>query len=192
MIRINLLPKKVSKKKLGVMQHLAAAGAVYLLTLVAIGYFWMSLNGTIEDLRRKVNIAQAEKESLKDVNRQKKNYETNIAKLRNKLDIITKIKEKRFVPIRLFDELTKVLDRSMPVWLTKYSYDKDVVKMEGYSLSNPDLAAFVTKMEKTPFYEEVDLLFSEKVKKDERQIFHFSITAKAQTKDDSAPEKATE
>jgi len=181
MIRINLLPKKVSKRKVGLLQHLILTVAGLALLLVVMGYFWVSLNGKIADLRRQVAAAQAEKDSLKDVHAQKTAYEQNIAKLKNKLDIITNVKERRFLPVRLFDQLTAVLDRDMPVWLSSYSFQEDKVQIEGFSLSNPDLARFVTSLEKTPFYRDVDLLFSGKVKEGEREIFRFGLTAVRET-----------
>jgi type IV pilus assembly protein PilN len=184
MIRINLLPKKVSKKKIGLMQHMVLAGAIIVLVLVGMGYYWMSLNSRITDLKRQVAVAEAEKQKLKDVNSQKAAYEQNIAKLKGKLDIIAKIKEARFMPIRLFDDLTRMLNSETPVWLVNYSYSGDKVSMEGFSLSNADLAAFVTKMERTPFYKSVELLFSEKTTMDEREVYRFSITAVPQTEDD--------
>jgi type IV pilus assembly protein PilN len=187
MIRINLLPKKVSKKKAGLMQHLVLTGAVFLFLVVGMGYYWMSLNARVAKLKGQVIAAEAEKQKLKDVNNQKAAYEQNIAKLKGKLDIIGQIKEARFMPIRLFDQLTLVLNRNTPVWLTSYSYSDNKIVMEGYSLSNPDLAAFVTKMEKTPFYRDVELLFSEKTMKDEREVYRFSLNAQAQTED--APEQ---
>ena len=44
MIRINLIPKKVSKKKMGLMQHIAVAGLAVLVVVGGIGYSWMSLS----------------------------------------------------------------------------------------------------------------------------------------------------
>jgi len=184
MIRINLLPKKVSKKKIGLMQHMVLTGAILILVLMGMGYYWMSLNSRISDLRRQVAVAEAEKQKLKDVNSQKAAYEQNIAKLKGKLDIITKIKEARYMPIRLFDDLTRVLNSETPVWLDAYNYSGDKVAMKGFSLSNADLAAFVTKMERTPFYKEVELLFSEKTVLDEREVYRFSLTALPQQEDD--------
>lgn len=190
MIRINLLPRKVSKKKKGLLQNLVLTVVVFVLLFVGLGYFWVSMNGQIKDLRIKIQNANQEKDKLKDVNNQKAAYETNIAKLKDKLDIITQIKEQRYLPIRLFDELTKVLDKDTPVWLTQYYFESAKVSMEGFSLSNADLAAFVTKLENTPFYKDVELLFSTKEKMDEREIFRFSINAVPQTEGDGPAEPA--
>ena len=192
MIRVNLLPKKVSKKKMGMVQHLVFTAIALAVVLVGIGYFWVSLNGKIVELKKQVRVTKAEVEKLKDVNKEKNKYEASIAKLKSKLDIITTIKARRYLPVRLFDELTAVLDKDTPVWLTKFSVNHGSVQMEGYSLSNKDLARFVTKLEKTSFYEKVDLLYSDKTKKDDREIFRFSINAKAQTQGDVVAQTAVE
>lgn len=192
MIRVNLLPKKVSKKKMGMVQHLVFTAIALAVVMVGIGYFWVSLNGKIAELKKQVRVTKAEVEKLKDVNNQKTKYEASIAKLKSKLDIITTIKARRYLPVRLFDELTAVLDKDTPVWLTKFSVNNGSVQMEGYSLSNKDLARFVTKLEKTSFYEKVDLLYSDKTKKDDREIFRFSINARAQTKGSVVAQTAVE
>jgi type IV pilus assembly protein PilN len=191
MIRINLLPKKGSRKKMGLVQHLVLTGMVFLVTIAALGYFTVSLNGKITDLKGQVADARAEREELKDVNKEKNKYEQNIASLKNQLDIITKIKARRFLPVRLFDELTKVLNKDLPVWLTKFSIADEKIQVEGFSLSNRDLANFVTRLEKTPFFRSVDLLYSEKVNKDDREIYQFSLNALTETEDPAPPvEKA--
>jgi type IV pilus assembly protein PilN len=203
MIRINLIPKKVSKKKMGLMQHIALAGLAFLLVAGGIGYSWMSLNTKISTLNRQVAEAKAEKEKLKNVNAERTKYEKSITKLKGQLDIIVQIKAGRFVPIRLFDELTKVLDAQTPIWLSRFSYNagggkSGGIKMDGYSLSNPDLAAFVTKMEKTPFYKSLNLIISQKSKskgtKEEagREFYKFSLTASPQMEDDPVAKKVTE
>ena len=203
MIRINLIPKKVSKKKMGLMQHAALAGLAFLLVAGGIGYSWMSLNTKISTLNRQVAEATAEKEKLKNVNQERTKYEKSIARLKSQLDIIVQIKAGRFVPIRLFDELTKVLDSQTPIWLDKFTYSAGGAKggginMSGFSLTNPHLAAFVTKMEKTPFFQDLNLIVSQKSRsvgtKDEpgREYYKFSLTASPQMKGDPVAKKVTE
>jgi type IV pilus assembly protein PilN len=177
MIRINLLPKKVTKRKAGLLQHLAVSMLVVLLCLGGVGYLWVSLNNKIGDLQSQISTGEREKERLKDVTKEKQDYEDKITEFKSKLDIITEIQKGRFTPVHLLDELTGVLDESTPVWLTSYSFTGDSLKIDGYSLSNPDLASFVTKLEKTPYYKRVELLFSEKLEKDERVMFRFSLNA---------------
>jgi hypothetical protein len=47
MIRINLLGKKVSKKKAGAIQHLAIGAAAVLLLLFGLGWVWVNQNGKL-------------------------------------------------------------------------------------------------------------------------------------------------
>ena len=206
MIRINLIPKKVSKKKMGLMQHVAFAGIAFLLVAGGIGYAWMSLNSKLSTLNRQVAEAKAEKEKLKNVNKERNKFEKSITRLKSQIDIIDQIKAGRFVPIRLFDELTKVLDSQTPIWLDKFSYSAKRGKkgkgsgigMSGFSLTNPHLAAFVTKMEKTPFFQDLNLIVSQKSRsagtKDEagREYYKFSLTASPQMKGDPVAKKVTE
>jgi type IV pilus assembly protein PilN len=200
MIRINLIPKKVSKKKMGLMQHIAVAGLAFLVVAGGIGYSWMSLNTKLSTLNRQVAEAEAEKEKLKNVNQERTRYEKSIKRLKSQLDIIKKIKAGRFLPIRLFDEITKVLDAKTPIWLAKFTFAAGkgkgpAIRMDGFSLSNPDLAAFVTKTEKTPFYEQLNLIVSQKIKakkEDGREYYKFSLTAQPQVKDNPVAKKVAE
>ena len=201
MIRINLIPKKVSKKKMGLMQHIAVAGLACLVVAGGIGYSWVSLNTKLSTLNFQVAEAEAEKEKLKNVNQERTKYEKSIKRLKSQLDIIKKIKAGRFLPIRLFDEITKVLDAKTPIWLSKFTFKAGKakgagVKIDGFSLSNPDLASFVTKTEETPFYEQLNLIVSQKIKSkkkdDAREYYKFSITAQPQVKDDPVAKKVTE
>lgn len=183
MIRINLIPKKVTKKKMGLVQNIAIAGGVYLLVFAVLGYLMVSLNGKISGLRTQLVEAQAEKERLKNVEVEKRKYEENIAKLKSQLDVIAQIKNNRLLPVRILDELTKVHNKDTPVWLTKYRYDGKTVTMAGNSLSNPKLADYVTRLDETPFYRAVDLKFSEKKKQgtENRVLYNFSLTTKPQS-----------
>ena len=76
------------------------------------------------------------------------------------------------------DGKDSVLDSQTPVWLVNFTYNSSGITMDGYSLTNPDLADFVKRLEKSPFYQEVDLAYSNKEKKGEREIFRFSLRAK--------------
>ena len=116
MIRINLIPKKVSKKKMGLVQNLAITGGVYLIVFGVLGYLTVTMNGKISNLRVQLNQANAEKERLKNVQQEKQKYEQNIAKLKSQLDIIAQIKNNRLLPVRVLDDLTRVIaQRKAPV-----------------------------------------------------------------------------
>ena len=79
--------------------------------------------------------------------------------------------------MHLLDELTRVLDATTPVWITSYAFTPGGVTLDGYSLSNEALRPMVDNLEKSPYYKDVDLLYSERTDLQGREVFRFSIKA---------------
>ena len=175
MIRINLLAKKVSKKKAGVIQHLAIGGAVILASLVVMAWLWFGQKSQLNKLGQEIAAAEAEKQRLKNVNDDKAKFEKEKAEMERKLGIITKLQKERIIPVHLFDELTKVVNVGAPVWINNYAYTAGGVTMEGFSLSHEALRPIVDGLEKSPYYQAVDLLYSERQIMRDREVYHFSI-----------------
>jgi type IV pilus assembly protein PilN len=177
MIRINLLAKKASKKKAGAIQHLVVGVVALLLLAVALGWVWVDQSGKLATLHSQVAKQEAEKERLKNVNEEKGRFEKDKAEIERKLAIITKLQKERIVPVHLLDELTRVLDATTPVWITSYAFTPGGVTMDGFSLSYESLRPMVDNLEKSPYYKEVELLFSERTEIAGREVFRFSIRA---------------
>jgi len=183
MIRVNLLAKKASKKKAGAIQHLAIGAAAVVLLAAGLGWVWVDQSGKLAVLRSQIAKQEAEKERLKNVNEQKGRFESDKAEIERKLAIITRLQKERIVPVHLLDELTRVLDASTPVWIVSYGFTPGGVSFDGYSLSNEALRPMVDNLEKSPFYKEVELLYSERSDLQGREIFRFSIKAGVQEPD---------
>ena len=177
MIRINLLAKKVSKKKAGAIQHLAIGAAAIALVLLGLAWVWVNQNARAANLRAQIAKQQAEKDRLKNVNEDKARFEKEKGELERKLAIITKLQKERIVPVHLLDEVTRAIDSTSPIWLTSYAYTGGGVTMEGFSLSHEALRPLVDSFEQSPYYKGVELLFSERNELQGRTIFRFSIKA---------------
>jgi len=177
MIRINLLAKKASKKKTGAIQHLMIGAAAVVVLAVALGWVWVDQSGKLATLRAKIAKQEAEKDRLKNVNEEKGRFEKDKAEIERKLAIITRLQKERIIPVHLLDELTRVLDATTPVWITSYAFTPGGVTLDGYSLSNEALRPMVDNLEKSPYYKDVDLLYSERTDLQGREVFRFSIKA---------------
>jgi type IV pilus assembly protein PilN len=175
MIRINLLARKVSKKKAGAIQHLAIGAGVLALLAAALAWVWFSQAGTLARLKTQIAAQEAEKVRLKNVNEEKASFEKEKGELERKLAIITKLQRERIVPVHLLDELTRVIDVATPVWITGYAYTAGGVTIDGYSLSHEALRPLVDGLEKSAYYRGVELLFSERSDLQGREVFRFSI-----------------
>jgi type IV pilus assembly protein PilN len=177
MIRINLLAKKASKKKVGAIQHLVIGAAAVVVLAIGLGWVWVDQSGKLAALRSQIAKQEAEKERLKNVNEEKGRFESDKAEIERKLAIITRLQKERIVPVHLLDELTRVIDAATPVWITTYAYTPGGVSLDGYSLSHEALRPMVDNLEKSPYYKDVELLYSERTDLQGREIFRFSIKA---------------
>jgi Tfp pilus assembly protein PilN len=177
MIKINLLARKVSKKKAGAIQHLVIAGVVVVACLAVMGWLWLSQTRELAVVRAEIAKGEAEKERLKDVNEKKAKFEKDKADRERKLAIITRLQNERIVPVHLLDDLTRVLDAATPIWLSSYSYTPSGVTLEGISLSHEALRPFVDGLEKSSYYKDVELLYSERTEIVGREVFRFSVKA---------------
>jgi type IV pilus assembly protein PilN len=177
MIKINLLAKKVSKKKAGVIQHLAIGGAVIVVSLVVMAWVWFGQAGQLGKLRQQIATAEAEKQRLKNVNEDKAKFEKEKGEMERKLGIITKLQKERIIPVHLLDELTKVIDNQAPIWIDSYSFSGTGVSIDGYSLSHEALRPIVDNLEKSPYYQNVELMFSDRTTVTGRDVYRFSIKA---------------
>lgn len=177
MIRINLLAKKVSKKKAGAIQHLAIGGAAVLLLAVVLAFVWSDQRGKLASLNSQISTQESEKARLKNVKEEKDRFEKEKGELERKLAIITKLQKERIVPVHLLDEITRVLDAGTPIWILSYAYTAAGVAIDGYSLSYEALRPMVDNLEKSAYYKEVELLYSERADIQGREVFRFSIKA---------------
>jgi len=175
MIRVNLLAKKSSKKKAGAIQHLAIGAAAVVILALVLGWIWVDQRGKLDILRSQIAKQEAEKVRLKNVNEEKTRFEKEKGELERKLDIITKLQRERIVPVHLLDELTRVIDVGTPVWIVSYAYTPAGVSIDGYSLSHEALRPLVDNLEKSAYYKNVELLYSERNDLQGRQVFRFSI-----------------
>ena len=177
MIRINLLARKVSKKKAGAIQHLAIGAGALLLLAAALAWVWFDQAGKLARLNTQIAAQEAEKVRLKNVNEEKARFEKEKSELERKLGIITRLQRERIVPVHLLDELTRAIDVATPVWLTSYAYTAAGVSLDGYALSHEALRPLVDSLEQSPYYKGVELLFSERADIQGREVYRFSIKA---------------
>jgi type IV pilus assembly protein PilN len=177
MIRINLIPVRVSKKKQAGSQQLAIAAAVLVLALA--GNFWWSSSrasalGAREDKvrRTKAEIAQLEKiiGEVNDIKQQQ-------AAVKDKLAILDKLKAGRTGPVRLLDELATITPKRL--WLKKMDEKGKSVTFEGTAATIEDVSAFMTALGKSEHFSAIELKKTAAKNEAKYRAVDFTVTAKA-------------
>ncbi len=175
MIRINLLPVRVSKKKtVGKQQLLLFA------LLVVLGYsgnfLWAGSRASeLQAREAKVKSLRDEIAQLDRIIGEVKNIKDQQAALREKLDILAQLKANRSGPVRVLDALASLTPKRL--WLTKMEEKANVVSYAGAASTIDDVSEFMTALKQNPYFGGVEL--QKTTSKTERgmEIVEFTLTA---------------
>jgi len=155
MIRINLLPVRVSKKKAAGKQQL-----LLFLLLVVLGYVgnlvWVQARGS-ELTARQQKVAKT-KEEIAQLDRiigEVKNIKEQQGALREKLDILAELKAGRSGPVRVMDALASLTPKRL--WITKFEEKGGAGTITGVAGTFDDVSAFMTALKGNPHFANVEL-----------------------------------
>lgn len=172
MIRINLLPFRLARKKENIRRQIS----VFCLSIVFIfaGLAWGTMYIDKQIVRVKQDTARVNtqislyKERADRVSQIKKDLKT----LKDKLKIVSSLKTKRRVQLTLLEE---VADRVVPerMWLDSLTADSGKVTIKGIAFDNPTIADFMRNLEGSALFSGIDL------KRSKTQTFKGSIDLKS-------------
>ena len=164
MIRINLLPYRESRKKESILRQINIFLAVFFIVFVLLVFYSIWLGNKIEDLNTKIKntkrlLTQAETQAKK-VDQIKNELE----KLGHKIDVIKNIEMNRRAPVLLLENMTKMVAEAdsdnKPVkrlWFTDFEESGGKVNIKGIALDNKTIADFMSRLEDSNFYKNVNL-----------------------------------
>jgi len=180
MVRINLLPVRVSKKKEAGKQQLALF-AVVLVAGLLVNYFWAaSRAGDLKFRESKLARTREDIAQLERIIGEVKNIKDAQQELQKKLDVLERLKQGRTGPVRMLEELATVTPRQL--WLTKLDEKGGAVTFSGSSASIDDVSEFMLKLKQSKYFTKVELKKTTAVKATGRgeRLVNFEITATAQ------------
>jgi type IV pilus assembly protein PilN len=179
MVRINLLPVRVSKKKEAGRQQLVIFAAVLLAGLLG-NYFWgASRTGDLKAREAKLARTREDIAQLERIIGEVRNIKEAQQELQKKLDVLDKLKQGRSGPVRMLDELATVTPRQL--WLTKMDEKAGAISFAGSAASIDDVSEFMTKLKQSKYFTKVELKKTTAVKGAGRseRLVNFEITATA-------------
>jgi type IV pilus assembly protein PilN len=180
MVRINLLPVRVSKKKEAGKQQLALFAVVLVAGLLG-NYFWGAARaGDLKAREAKLARTREDIAQLERIIGEVKNIKDAQQELQKKLDVLEKLKQGRTGPVRMLDELATVTPRQL--WLTKLDEKAGAMNFAGSALSIDDVSEFMSKLKQSKYFTKVELKKTTAVKSTGRgeRLVNFEITATAQ------------
>jgi type IV pilus assembly protein PilN len=189
MIRINLLPREGKAKRGGPAFSFKAGDMV--LPAVILAASGLVVAGTAVSQRSR---AATLTRSIADIDAQSRALAPQIARVQRlaqeraeldlRLGIINKLEQGRTQSVRLMDELARCVPDHL--WLTGASQDaSSTLSIEGVTFSNLVVSDFMSRLERSPLFANVELEFAERKAQGEHEVVNFKVTCQV-TPDESA------
>jgi type IV pilus assembly protein PilN len=187
MITINLLPVREERRKAHARQFLlvVAAAVAASVALSAMHHWWYR------------SAVAAEKDAVARVQKEIDGYAPQLAQvekfraakadIEKKLRVIDELSVARSGPVHLFDEIATHLPDRM--WITQMDVEGQSLNIQGVSLDNELVALFLTAMNASPYFENVELLETQARDVDGYKLnaFEMSATLEGSSKPEAAP-----
>jgi len=155
MVRINLLPVRVSKKKEAGRQQLVIFAVILLAGLVG-NYLWQASRAS--DLKARMAKLARTREDIAQLERiigEVRDIKSQQQALQQKLDVLERLKAGRSGPVRVLDEIATVTPRQL--WLNKISEKDGAVTFAGSALSIDDVSAFMSALKASKHFSQIEL-----------------------------------
>ncbi|OGR15481.1 MAG: pilus assembly protein PilN [Desulfobacterales bacterium RIFOXYA12_FULL_46_15] len=184
MIKINLLPFRIARKKENIRRQISIFFLLILLSLVFM--FWyvqlldkqiMLVKNQTEQVNQQISIYKEKADRVTQI-------KNNLKVLDEKLEIVfslKKEKEKHFILFKSMPDL--VIPERM--WLESFKTDTAGLTIKGIAFDNPTIAEFMEKLEKSMLFSKVDLKTAKmKIFKDDVMLKSFELLCQTQKSQD--------
>lgn len=172
MIRINLLPFRVARKKENIRRQISIFILSFLLVTVAMIYYNVSLNSKMLDLNTRTGKTTEELAKYNKINKEIKLIKKKLELLTKKTNVIKNLDLSREDAVRLLDAMTEmVIEKRM--WLSMLETKEKTVNIKGIALDNKTVADFMIRLENSKLFKNV------KLKTTKQQKFKKSINLKS-------------
>ncbi len=185
MIRINLLPVREARRKADVRQQLVLIGASVVGSLVlAAGFHQFVLSG-VTSANRRVAALTTQLAQFKPQQEQVEGFKAKKSEIEQKLEVIQRLERSRSGPVHILDELASRTPER--VWLTELSANGGQIELKGMSLDNELVALFLTSLNDSAYFANVELKETELKTIDALKLNTFRIVAQLESPDAPAP-----
>jgi type IV pilus assembly protein PilN len=186
-IRINLLPVREARRKAGVRQQLMVLAAALIGAVVVSAGVHSWMLSSISSAKGRVAALEQQLEQYKPQQQQVEAFKKKKAEIEQKLAVIADLERQRSGPVHIMDELSDhIPDR---VWLTELTADGGKIALGGMSLDNELVALFLTALNESPYFANVELESTELKLVESLKLNTFRIRAALESPD--APPAAT-
>ena len=176
MIKINLLPYREEKEKLGTLGFLLASAGILVLFMLLLSVIWFNQNSKISFLEDKKAALQKDIGNLQAIIKEANEIQNEVKTLESKVKAIDLLKKNQQGPVRLLDELGQRIADG--VWLDSLTEQDSQFTIQGAAITNEGIATFMKNLTHSKYFNEVDLVQSLQTTSLDEEIYNFTLTFK--------------
>jgi type IV pilus assembly protein PilN len=177
MIRINLLPFRAARKKENVRRQVSIFLLSFILVAMAVVLFNYRLSTKISKLETAIADTKAQVEKYNKINKEIEDIKLALDVLNRKIMIVSTLEANRRDSITLLDAMTRLImvDR---MWFTLLRTKESFVDVTGTALDNRTVADFMTRLQQSPYYDNVVLktIKQEELAGEEISLKNFNVS----------------
>lgn len=176
MIRINLLPVRAKRKRNSSLIQLAAMTSTLLVSIGAGVMVQVHFESRAAEQEQLVEKGRVDIANLKRVIGEVNELDKQKQRLIEQLSVIERLEKGKLGPVRVLDELSIHIPKR--VWIVSFTEKEGNLILKGTGLENSDISEFVRALQKSKYFDDVRLKFTQSTSKDGVVIYNFEITTK--------------
>ncbi|MBI5047324.1 MAG: PilN domain-containing protein [Deltaproteobacteria bacterium] len=173
MIKINLLPVRLAKKKESIRRQISIAGLSLVLLFLILGVFYFSITRKIAELKDSIaveekTIAQLDKE-IGEV----KNIEAEKKVILDKVNIVKQLEVNKRRHLKMISDIVAAVPERL--WIDSLKESGQTVVLIGFAAADDVVADFMRRLEKSLVSWKVELEIAQQVEKEKIKVAGFTI-----------------
>jgi type IV pilus assembly protein PilN len=176
MIRINLLPVRAKKKRNTSIYQIVAMSGVLMVSLVTAFTVHSVFVDKVEKRQATVATNTGEIKRLQTIIGEVNELDKQKQRLLNQLAVIDKLEKGKRGPVRVLDEMSSSIPKR--VWITSFREQGGTLSLTGSAIDNADISEFMRALQKTPYFTDINLKFTQADLKDGATVYNFEIGCK--------------
>ncbi|MFQ5344440.1 MAG: PilN domain-containing protein [Mariprofundus sp.] len=174
MIRINLVPYRLARRRRQIIEHVSVFFAVVAVAvLLSVGAHTVA-SLQLEDLKKEAMQTEQQNAELKKKIGKIKNLESLRVEVERKLDLVDRLQEGRFNSLKTLNAIAGVIPKN--VWLEVMTDRGKVIELAGLAESNRAVASFMRKLDQSAVFTDVRLGEISRVVVDGLPLRQFSLS----------------
>lgn len=175
MIRINLLPYREEKRKADIKRQVIFIVGIFLLFFIIVGSLQLFMTLSVNSLQAEVKSAETRLAILTKITGDLDKFKKDKELLEKKIAIIENLEKGRTLPVHILDEFAERIPVGK-VWLVTIKKSDDALLVEGVAIDNPAVALFMTQLERSSYFQSVDLISSEQTLISNVKLMTFTLS----------------